>query len=68
MVRSSTLAMLLKYHTSPQSLGDALSKSLQQDALNTVNPILLEAHFKAVDRRVGIILQVRRKYEAFTYT
>ena len=58
MIRASTLGMLLKYHTSPQSLGDALSESLKQDALNSVNPILLDPHFKAIDKRVGIILQV----------
>ena len=63
MMRSSTLAMLLKYHTSPQSLGDALFESLQHDALNSVNPILLDPHFKAIDRRVGIILQVCIKYK-----
>ena len=63
MMRSSTLAMLLKYHTSPQSIGDALRESLQKDALNSVSPILLEAHFKAIDRRVGIILQVCTEYE-----
>ena len=62
MIRSSTLATLLKYHTSPQSLGDALSESLKKDALNSYNPILLDAHFKAIDRRVGIILQVSWNY------
>ena len=61
MMRSSTLGMLLKYHTSPQTLGDALSESLKQDALNSYNPILLDPHFKAIDRRVGIVLQVRNR-------
>ena len=58
MMRASTLTMLLKYHTSPQSLGEALQESLKRDALNSVNAVLLEPHTKAVDRRVGIILQV----------
>ena len=58
MMRGSTLSVLLKYHTSPQTLGDALKESLKQDALNSVNPILLDSHFKAIDKRVGLILQV----------
>ena len=63
MVRASTLTMLLKYHTSPQSLGEALQESLEHDALSSVNAILLESHTKAIDRRVGIILQVSHVHE-----
>ena len=55
MLRSSTLSALLRFHTGPISLGQALRQSTRADP---VYPILVEPHFRAVDRRVGIILQV----------
>jgi hypothetical protein len=53
--RSSTLSTLLQFHTGPISLGSALKKSLHSDP---VDPVLADNHFKAIDRRVGIILLV----------
>lgn len=58
MIRSSTLATLLKYHNGNESLGQALKTSLMDDP---VTPVLLEAHYEAVDRRVSIILKVIRE-------
>ena len=55
MLRSSTLSALLRFHTGPLSLGQALRQSTRADP---VYPILVEPHFRAVDRRVGIVLQV----------
>ena len=56
MIRSSTLATLLRFHNGPVSLSEALRQSLNADQ---VRPVLAEAHYPAVDRRVGIILQVK---------
>ena len=56
MMRSSTLERLLQFHQ--QGLGSALKLSLEADP---VNPVLLEVHFQAVDRRVAIILKVLRQ-------
>ena len=61
MIRSTTLQKLLKYHNAkgPQStLGFALKTSLEKDA---VRPVLLDAHYQAVDRRMAIILKVLRQ-------
>ena len=57
MMRSSTLSALLRFHNGPVSLGQALKDSTKSDP---VYPILVDSHFRAVDRRVGIILQVKR--------
>ena len=53
--------MLLQYHNGPKSLGEALKASLKADP---VNPVLVDSHFAAVDRRVGIILQVQTQYDS----
>ena len=62
MIRSITLDRLLKFHNGAAdqklSLGGALKLSLEQDP---VTPVLLDAHFEAVDRRVGIILKLIRE-------
>jgi len=62
MIRSITLDRLLKFHNGAAdhklSLGGALKLSLEQDP---VTPVLLDAHFEAVDRRVGIILKLLRE-------
>ena len=62
MIRSITLDRLLKFHNGAVdqklSLGGALKLSLEQDP---VTPVLLDAHFEAVDRRVGIILKLIRE-------
>ena len=55
-MRSSTLTTLLQYHNGPKTLGEALKASLKSDP---VTPVLVDSHFAAVDRRVGIILQVK---------
>ncbi len=58
MVRASTLATLLRFHNGPVSLGKALDESTKSDP---VYPVLSEPHYAAVDRRVGITLQVIRE-------
>ena len=54
MIRSITLDRLLKFHNGAAdqklSLGGALKLSLEQDP---VTPVLLDAHFEAVDRKVA---------------
>ena len=40
------------------SLGQTLKQSLLEDP---VAPVLLDAHFSAIDRRVGIILKLIRE-------
>lgn len=54
VIRHSTLSTLLRYHRSPIKLGETLRNTL---ALDPVAPVLIDAHYKAIDRRVGIILQ-----------
>jgi hypothetical protein len=49
------LATLLQFVSGPISLGEALKKSLTKDP---VDPVLPEKHFKAIDRRIPIILLV----------
>jgi len=53
------LSTLLQFHNSPVSLGEALKKSLKRDP---IDPVLADKHFKAIDRRIGIILVVRHLY------
>ena len=49
---------LLNFHNgTKQTLGQSLKKSLESDP---VNPVLLDLHFEAVDRRVELILKVIR--------
>ena len=57
----------MKFHNAAEiSLGRALKLSLEKDP---VNPVLLDTHFEAVDRRVGIILKlIRECLEATTNT
>ena len=64
--RFSTLITLLDFHKGPTHLSDALRQSLASDA---AQPVLLEAHFAALDRRVAIVLQtVHRCVERFGYS
>ena len=58
MLRSSTLTTLLSYNSGPVRLSGAMRRSLSEDP---VSPVLLEPHLTAMDRRVGIILQVVRE-------
>ena len=57
MIRKSTLETLLNFHNSDETLGKSLKKSLKSDP---VNPVLLEPHFEALDRRVELILKTVR--------
>ena len=58
MIRSSTLSTLLSYNSGPVSLSAAMRRSLSVDP---VAPVLLDPHLLALDRRVGVILQVVRE-------
>ena len=58
MIRSSTLSTLLTYNSGPVPLSAAMRRSLSHDPLN---PVLLEPHLSALDRRIGIILEVVRE-------
>ena len=58
MMRLSTLETLLRFHNSKPSLGQSLKKSLDSDP---VKPVLVEDHYDAVDRRVGLVLKIMRE-------
>jgi len=58
VIRQSTISMLLSYHSGPTSLAAALNKSLSSDP---IKPVLTDQHLEAVDRRVGLVLQVVRE-------
>lgn len=53
MIRTSTLATLLRYHNGPKKLSAAMRDSMATDP---INPVLWEPHLAALDRRVQIIL------------
>ena len=52
---SSLQTRLLDFHIGPLHLGAALRSSLKADV---IDPVLIDSHFAAMDRRIGIILQV----------
>ncbi|XP_024938667.1 extracellular serine/threonine protein CG31145 [Cephus cinctus] len=56
-IRQSTLATLLKFHNGPVRLSAAMRASMSNDP---VYPILWEPHLKALDRRVGLVLEAVR--------
>eukprot|EP00092_Neocalanus_flemingeri_P018372 GFUD01019883.1.p1 GENE.GFUD01019883.1~~GFUD01019883.1.p1 ORF type:complete len:510 (+),score=167.39 GFUD01019883.1:228-1757(+) len=58
VIRHSTLSMLLTYHSGPVPLSAALNRSLSSDP---IKPVLTNQHLEAVDRRVGLVLQVARE-------
>jgi len=58
VIRQSTISMLLSYHSGPVSLSAALNRSLSSDP---ISPVLTSQHLEAVDRRVGLVLQVVRE-------
>ena len=58
MIRGSTLSTLLTFNSGPVPLSTAMRRSLLQDP---VAPVLLEPHLAALDRRVGLVLQVVRE-------
>jgi hypothetical protein len=55
VIRHSTTSMLLSYHSGPVLLSAALNRSLSSDP---IKPVLINQHLEAVDRRVGLVLQV----------
>ncbi|XP_047502963.1 extracellular serine/threonine protein CG31145-like [Penaeus chinensis] len=54
VIRLSTLATLLRYHSGPAPLSAALRSSLSADPLS---PVLWEPHLLALDRRLGLVLR-----------
>ena len=58
VIRQATISMLLSYHSGPVSLSAALNRSLSSDP---ISPVLTSQHLEAVDRRVGLVLQVVRE-------
>uniref|UniRef100_T1JJD1 FAM20 C-terminal domain-containing protein n=1 Tax=Strigamia maritima TaxID=126957 RepID=T1JJD1_STRMM len=58
IIRSSTLSQLLKFHNGPHHLSKLMKKSLSADPLN---PVLLETHMVAIDRRLAIVLHTVRE-------
>ncbi|KAB7500167.1 Extracellular serine/threonine protein, partial [Armadillidium nasatum] len=58
LIRHSTLLTLVKYQNGPQKLSSALQMSMAEDPLM---PILWEPHLVALDRRLGMILQIVRE-------
>ena len=57
MIRAQTLKILLKFNTGPTKISDAMRASLAKDP---ISPILSDAHLKALDRRLVIILNTIR--------
>jgi len=60
MLRRSTLATLMRFQQGPLRLSYLMRKSLAQDPLNALNPILPPQQLEAMDRRVAIVLKVIR--------
>ena len=58
MIRMSTLETLMNFHNGEGTLGYMLKTSLEQDP---VKPVLVDDHFEAIDRRVGLILKIMRE-------
>ena len=50
--------MLLTYHSGHVPLSAALNRSLSSDP---ISPVLTNQHLEAMDRRVGLVLQVVRE-------
>jgi len=57
VIRHSTVSTLLMYNSGPIPLSTALNKSLTSDP---INPVLTDPHLLALDRRIGLVLQVIR--------
>ena len=57
MIRSSTLKTLLSFHNGDKTLSSVLNQSMSSDP---INPVLLDKHLLALDRRLGTILGVVR--------
>ncbi|XP_063875211.1 extracellular serine/threonine protein CG31145-like [Scylla paramamosain] len=58
VLRHSTLASLLRFHTGPERLSSAMLTSMASDPLQ---PVLWPPHLAALDRRLNIVLQVTRR-------
>lgn len=57
VVRLSTFNRLYSFHVGPKHLSDIMRESMAKDP---VAPVLIEPHLKALDRRVGKVLEVIR--------
>ncbi|XP_037787764.1 extracellular serine/threonine protein CG31145-like [Penaeus monodon] len=57
-IRHSTLSTLLRFHSGPMRLSEAMRVSMSVDA---AAPVLWEPHLVALDRRLSIILQTVRE-------
>ncbi|KAG0725880.1 Extracellular serine/threonine protein CG31145 [Chionoecetes opilio] len=58
VMRHSTLATLLRFHTGPERLSAAMVASMARDPLR---PVLWPPHLYALDRRLNTVLQVTRR-------
>ncbi|KAG8193253.1 hypothetical protein JTE90_026997, partial [Oedothorax gibbosus] len=57
VIRLSTFNRLFSFHRGPRHLSDLMRESMANDP---VAPVLIEPHLKALDRRVGKVLEVVR--------
>lgn len=58
MIRHSTLTTLLSYISGSSRLSEVMGRSLARDP---VHPVLLNSHLTALDRRLGIIVNIVRE-------
>ncbi|KAG0720618.1 Extracellular serine/threonine protein CG31145 [Chionoecetes opilio] len=58
VMRHSTLATLLRFHTGPERLSAAMVASMARDPLR---PVLWPPHLHALDRRLNTVLHVTRR-------
>jgi len=58
LIRASTLSTIISYHTGETPLSAALNQSLSSDP---ISPVLPDKHLFALDRRLGLILDVVRE-------
>ena len=58
MIRYSTLKKLLPFYVGKNKLSDKMRESLSEDELD---PIILEPHLHALDRRLDMVLRTVHK-------